>query len=740
MNSKKSAFTIIELSVVLAVSTFLLAGAMSAFQVWTKVQRERQNNQKLANIQLALKAFFAKNGRLPYVANPTLSVSNANFGVEDFNLSGSYSFRNQGDGTANTPSSNIAFGMVPVSTLGLKNEDAFDVYGNRITYVVPSSIAQVNGVANIADFNGFTKNMYTKINQSMCPTSRNTVAGCEIMNTYSALMQKAGSTDAYLSPYNIRVFDSLSGQLINGSVNNVAYALISHGENGLCAWSRSGSTNVTTNIGANENKNCFSYWSAGSSGSGPFESTTNYKYYTSGTTVDLPITIYSGSKSKNFDDVVVWEKLESLFLAGITIDQYARLGTSSNYWVPSNSTSNPGGIYYADGNSKNVGFGIQDPKSKIDVNGDIAATGKFLIKKTTPSALTSSITNSINGSNNDLDLYAVDNAASPSIKIRNTGSMNYIGIGTTSPSYPLHIMGGISNLSANSYYYNNGGYILQANCNGSTSSLCGTAISLYAGNAIVGSVFGVVSDQRTKKNIAPSDSAKDIETLMKLKISDYDKIDNNVHEKKLIAQEVEAVYPVAVMKSVNFIPNINQIASIESIDIKKKTFVLKFKEKLPSDLTTNTQIRVILQNGSYDENGSIIKIVDQNTIIYNNNSVNIKKGDNIFIYGIKVNDFKTIDYDAIAMLNVSATQYLANALNEIQDVNKKLQGEVDSMKKQIETYNNNQNQSKNNDLSKASLVNFIKNNNEIMFVIIACTIFSFVLSTTISIIISSRSK
>jgi len=31
----------------------------------------------------------------------------------------------------------------------------------------------------------------------------------------------------------------------------------------------------------------------------------------------------------------------------------------------------------------------------------------------------------------------------------------------------------------------------------------------------------------------------------------------------------------------------------------------------------------------------------------------------VFVYGREVNDFRTVDYDAIAMLNVSATQELA---------------------------------------------------------------------------------
>ena len=36
----------------------------------------------------------------------------------------------------------------------------------------------------------------------------------------------------------------------------------------------------------------------------------------------------------------------------------------------------------------------------------------------------------------------------------------------------------------------------------------------------------------------------------------------------------------------------------------------------------------------------------------------------VFVYGREVNDFRSVDYDAIAMLNVSATQELARQLKE----------------------------------------------------------------------------
>ena len=39
-------------------------------------------------------------------------------------------------------------------------------------------------------------------------------------------------------------------------------------------------------------------------------------------------------------------------------------------------------------------------------------------------------------------------------------------------------------------------------------------------------------------------------------------------------------------------------------------------------------------------------------------------GDSLFVYGREVNDFRSVDYEAIAMLNVSATQELNHRLEQ----------------------------------------------------------------------------
>jgi len=48
----------------------------------------------------------------------------------------------------------------------------------------------------------------------------------------------------------------------------------------------------------------------------------------------------------------------------------------------------------------------------------------------------------------------------------------------------------------------------------------------------------------------------------------------------------------------------------------------------------------------------------------------------VFVYGREVKDFRTVDYDAISMLNVSATQELARKLETVQAENAALRREL----------------------------------------------------------------
>ena len=51
-------------------------------------------------------------------------------------------------------------------------------------------------------------------------------------------------------------------------------------------------------------------------------------------------------------------------------------------------------------------------------------------------------------------------------------------------------------------------------------------------------------------------------------------------------------------------------------------------------------------------------------------------GDKVFVYGKQCTDLKAVDYDAISMLNVSATQELAKKVETLEQQNSGLQSEA----------------------------------------------------------------
>ena len=56
----------------------------------------------------------------------------------------------------------------------------------------------------------------------------------------------------------------------------------------------------------------------------------------------------------------------------------------------------------------------------------------------------------------------------------------------------------------------------------------------------------------------------------------------------------------------------------------------------------------------------------------------------LFLYGTKINNLLSVDYEAISTLNVSATQELYKMINELKDENKKLKAEYEARLKAME--------------------------------------------------------
>ncbi len=125
------AFTLLELSVVVAVVGLMLAAIFPALTQDQLRRREKDLYFRLDQVELALQKFVQLNNRLPCPAPRGYATGHASFGLET-TVAGSCT---SPGGTYNS-GGYIYMGAVPTRTLGLADDYGFDPWDRAITYVV----------------------------------------------------------------------------------------------------------------------------------------------------------------------------------------------------------------------------------------------------------------------------------------------------------------------------------------------------------------------------------------------------------------------------------------------------------------------------------------------------------------------------------------------------------------------------------------------------------------------------
>jgi sugar lactone lactonase YvrE len=230
-------------------------------------------------------------------------------------------------------------------------------------------------------------------------------------------------------------------------------------------------------------------------------------------------------------------------------------------------------------------------------------------------------------------------------RMRIRGSNGNIGIGTTTSSYPLHVQN-YNSVSVNAgKYYNS---ILSSLADFSTGNY---NVSIYAVQDVVGGTFKAYSDERIKENIqdVQDDDALQRLRLIQPKTYTYKDIVAKGNEPVygFIAQQVRSVLPYSTSLIKDCIPDIYQLGDRvdDLVTLRNSTF--SFNE-------SSGNVRFIQKNGA--EKTIPVEYISSNQLRIKNLSELDNNESEIFVYGREMEDFHTLNKDAIFTVNVAATQ------------------------------------------------------------------------------------
>lgn len=301
MTKKEDGFSLIELAVVLAIVGVLVGAAMMLVKPTIQMARLNATRAKLERISDSMAYFVQNYGRLPCPAA-------ANPGTEPFGAP--INSGTNGTGVTNSCGTTIPnnfIGIIPFRALGLDEDNAKDAYGNFITYAVSPVLAGLTLIGATAPGevhevcrtrlwmeempagSGAWSNRNKRKAQICCvrPHNNSDVKIWDRLSSTNSVF--TGRHDESGSLYDDADADPPVATPANIENRLIAYALVSHGENGDGAFIRGGGQNpVTVSATAQESEN--------RDGDLEFVSTT-----------------YSKTRDNNyFDDVILWKTNDQL--------------------------------------------------------------------------------------------------------------------------------------------------------------------------------------------------------------------------------------------------------------------------------------------------------------------------------------------------------------------------------------------------------------------------------------------
>ena len=306
------------------------------------------------------------------------------------------------------------------------------------------------------------------------------------------------------------------------------------------------------------------------------------------------------------------------------------------------------------------------------------------------------------GTENILDIQQNSNTV---FYIENEGN---VGIGTTSPKVPLHVVGQQSGSV--------GTYTQVARVRGGTASAGFTgpggwfsnglseAISIMSNRLMVGEGFYAFSDNRIKTDISLINDNFALQQVNAIESKEYHYIDyarkKEVKTIGFIAQEVKDIIPNAVTLNNDFIPDEMSLienpiwidCSYNDYDEYGNTIVKnKWKLQIPDlDISSNNtgKCRFYFSNDP-SGNDEMMKELTLDPSSNNTFEAIDERYNTVFFYGKEVNDFHILDKSQIFALHHSAIQELSRKNDTLQTENNELRSRLEALESAVLALQNN---------------------------------------------------
>ena len=303
---------------------------------------------------------------------------------------------------------------------------------------------------------------------------------------------------------------------------------------------------------------------------------------------------------------------------------------------------------FIDPSDGNTGIGNESPDAKLHVSA--SGDADLSVESTSSSGRRWTMQSNSNGS-----LRIIDEEASSGGTTRlHISTAGKIGIGTTSPGVPLHVA------SDNSYTFTR--IAKYANDSNSNNGSITRNVSIRTdGEVVATEAYWLKSDQRKKELVRRSDSAEALRRIQELQVTEYrlrDKIQyGDSVQLGFFAQEVEQTVPEAVSQGVDFLPDIYAMASEVEHNASEETLTIRMENG--HGLRVGDRVR--LMSESQRTESEVVEIVDARTFIVSGWEAPQKE---VFVFGREVDDFRTVDYDHIFTMGISALQEVNRKLDE----------------------------------------------------------------------------